>query len=253
MRVAWIFFLSNMLGFDSTGADQKWIELNKEIANKMKSKNLVYKRKDNDIRVELSERLKRLVEKERGASRIQTKIYRYIDRSGKPSFSDRVRHEGYKAVKSRTHTKPKRTNLLNGSFFEQRKIFEKTVRKIATTYQIPPNLLHAIIATESGYNADAVSKAGAVGLMQLMPATANRYGVKNRKDPIDSMKGGSQYLRHLLDLFDNDLILALAAYNAGENAVIKYGRTVPPYKETQNYIRKVLNYYDEYSGRKKKL
>ena len=89
--------------------------------------------------------------------------------------------------------------------------------------------------------------------MQLMPATASRYGVKNRKDPTDSLRGGSRYFRDLLDLFDDDIRLALAAYNAGENAVIKYGRKIPPYRETQNYVKKVLKYYEEYSGTSGKL
>ena len=92
-----------------------------------------------------------------------------------------------------------------------------------------------------------------MGLMQLMPATASRYGVKDRKDPIDSIRGGSRYFRYLLDLFDNDIRLALAAYNAGENAVIKYGRRIPPYRETQNYVKRVLKFYEEYSGVKRKF
>ena len=78
-----------------------------------------------------------------------------------------------------------------------------------------------------------------------MPATAKRYGVSNRRDPIQNIKGGTQYLRDLLKLFDGDLRLTAAAYNAGENAVLKYNRNVPPYKETQNYVVKVLNFYNK--------
>ncbi|MBA3493945.1 MAG: lytic transglycosylase domain-containing protein, partial [Gammaproteobacteria bacterium] len=88
--------------------------------------------------------------------------------------------------------------------------------------------------------------AGAVGLMQLMPGTALRYGVSNRKDPIANLSGGSRYLRDLMGMFRNNLVLALAAYNAGENAVIRYGRKIPPYPETQTYVRRVLQYYKQY-------
>ena len=82
--------------------------------------------------------------------------------------------------------------------------------------------------------------------MQLMPQTAARYGVKDRQDPNANIAGGTQYLKDLLGMFDNDLVLALAAYNAGENAVISYGRQIPPYEETQSYVRIVLKYYNDY-------
>jgi len=79
--------------------------------------------------------------------------------------------------------------------------------------------------------------------MQLMPATADRFGVKNPFDPKDNIKGGTRYLKYLLSLFENNLTLTLAAYNAGENAVKRYNNTVPPYRETQHYVKKVLKYY----------
>lgn len=110
---------------------------------------------------------------------------------------------------------------------------------------LDPDLVHAVIRAESAYRADAVSHKGAVGLMQLMPATAERFGVTDRQDPAQNLRGGTQYLRELLALFDNDLILALAAYNAGENAVLKYGREVPPYPETRTYVRRVLRFFEE--------
>ena len=87
-----------------------------------------------------------------------------------------------------------------------------------------------------------MSKKGAVGLMQLMPGTAERYGVRDRYNPRDNLFGGTRYLRDLLVMFRN-VPLALAAYNAGENAVIRYGRKIPPYPETQTYVRRVLKYY----------
>jgi len=81
--------------------------------------------------------------------------------------------------------------------------------------------------------------------MQLMPATAERYGVSNRSDPAQNLRGGTEYLHDLLEMFDNDLQLALAAYNAGENAVIRYGNKIPPYEETRGYVRKVLRFYND--------
>ena len=109
-----------------------------------------------------------------------------------------------------------------------------------------PALIHAVIAVESGYNPSARSSAGAVGLMQLMPGTAKRYGVKNRLDPAQNIHGGARYLRDLQVMFDNNLQLVLAAYNAGEEAVRKYGRRIPPYRETAAYVPKVMQLYRKY-------
>jgi soluble lytic murein transglycosylase-like protein len=107
-------------------------------------------------------------------------------------------------------------------------------------------LIHAVISVESGYNPSARSSAGAVGLMQLMPGTARRYGVKDRLDPAQNIRGGARYLRDLEIMFGNNLQLVLAAYNAGEEAVMKYGRRIPPYRETAAYVPKVLGYYRKF-------
>jgi len=107
-------------------------------------------------------------------------------------------------------------------------------------------LIHAVISVESGYNPSARSSAGAVGLMQLMPDTARRYGVKNRLDPAQNIQGGARYLRDLQVMFGNNLQLVLAAYNAGEESVLKYGRRIPPYRETAAYVPKVLSYYRKF-------
>ena len=120
--------------------------------------------------------------------------------------------------------------------------FERVINAYARVYGLSPDLLHAVIRTESAYNHEAVSRAGAEGLMQLMPRTAARYGVKDSFNPVENVRGGAAYLRDLLDLFDQDLRLALAGYNAGENAVIRNGRQIPPYAETQNYVRQVLQH-----------
>jgi soluble lytic murein transglycosylase-like protein len=112
---------------------------------------------------------------------------------------------------------------------------------------IEPALIHAIIATESKHNARAKSPKGAVGLMQLMPATARRFNVQDKQDPRQNILAGAKYLRELLTQFNGDLSLSLAAYNAGPGAVQKYSNRIPPYKETMHYVPKVLKYYKKYS------
>lgn len=109
-------------------------------------------------------------------------------------------------------------------------------------YGVRTELVHAVIQAESAYNPRAVSHAGAVGLMQLMPATAKRFGVSDSTNPRQNIDGGVRYLRFLLDYFNNNLRLAVAGYNAGENAVIKHGSKIPPYKETRQYVTTVMKY-----------
>lgn len=133
---------------------------------------------------------------------------------------------------------------------ENQQRYDPFIRGLARRHGIPHTLLHAVITAESSYDPGAVSKAGAVGLMQLMPETAARYGVKNRTHPQENMRAGVHYLSDLLQLFKNDIKLALAAYNAGENTVIRYGNQIPPYQETQRYVKKVLEYYQRYEERK---
>lgn len=112
----------------------------------------------------------------------------------------------------------------------------------AKKYGVFPELVHAVIQAESSYNPRAVSPVGAVGLMQLMPGTAKRFGVRDSTNPRQNIDGGVRYLRFLLDYFENNLRLAVAGYNAGENAVIKHGRKIPPYKETRQYVTRVMKY-----------
>lgn len=123
------------------------------------------------------------------------------------------------------------------------------ILRIAAKHKLDPHLLHAVISAESAFNPKAVSHAGAMGLMQLMPGTAKRFGVQNPFDPVSNINGGARYLRWLLTKFKNDVSLALAGYNAGEGAVIKYGHKIPPYKETQTYVGRVLKFYNHYRSR----
>lgn len=118
----------------------------------------------------------------------------------------------------------------------------RLVEQTASRFDVDPDLVHAIIQVESDYDPGAVSHKGAMGLMQLVPATAQRFGVENPFDPKQNIEGGVTYLRHLLDIFQGDLELSLAAYNAGENSVLRRGG-IPAFTETHNYIRKVTGIY----------
>ena len=124
--------------------------------------------------------------------------------------------------------------------------FSGHILAAAKATKVDAALIHAVITVESGYNPSARSRAGAVGLMQLMPATAKRYGVKNRLDPGQNIHGGARYLRDLKLQFDNDLQLVLAAYNAGEGAVMRFGGRIPPFRETLAYVPKVLSMYKQF-------
>ncbi len=127
--------------------------------------------------------------------------------------------------------------------------FDDWMRKIARRHALRPELVRAVAWVESGFNTHAVSPKGAVGLMQLMPGTAGQYGVTDRKDPLQNLDAGAKHLRYLLDLYEGDLSLALAAYNAGEGTVKRYGG-IPPYKETQKYVTRIRQYLEDPGARK---
>ncbi len=127
--------------------------------------------------------------------------------------------------------------------------YDRIVEKVARNYGLESALLHAVISVESRYNPRAVSPMGAKGLMQLMPGTARRFGVADIFDPLQNLHGGARYLQYLLNLFDSDLSLALAAYNSGEGTVLKHGKRIPPRRETLDYVPRVLGFYKQYRGR----
>lgn len=122
------------------------------------------------------------------------------------------------------------------------------IETAARNHGVEIALVHAVITAESGYNPTAVSRAGARGIMQLMPDTARRFGVQNSFDPAQNIQGGVKYLSQLIAMFNGDKVLAVAAYNAGENAVIRAGNKVPPYAETQHYVPKVLGLYRKFQS-----
>ena len=126
--------------------------------------------------------------------------------------------------------------------------YAELVSAAATANQLPAALLHAVIKTESAYNPGAVSAKGAGGLMQLMPDTAREMGVTDVYDPKANIQGGARYLKRLMTLFDNDIALAVAAYNAGPQAVLSRGGVIPPFAETQRYVPSVLRQYRRLQG-----
>ena len=127
------------------------------------------------------------------------------------------------------------------------KKYDHLINSAAHKFNLDSALIKAVIKAESNFNHKAVSPVGAQGLMQLMPKTASSLNVKDSFHPEKNIEGGARYLRYLLNLYKGNLPLALAAYNAGEGAVAKYNYNIPPYRETQNYVKRVLSFYQSYS------
>jgi hypothetical protein len=180
-------------------------------------------------------------------------VWKFVDRNGVVHLSDRpmgpgseLLVRGKKRVKNGSVSRKGRIRYDS----DNEKRYTHLIDRVSRELSLDRNLIHAVVRVESAYDPEAVSRAGAVGLMQLMPATAKRYGVRNSYNPNQNVYAGVLHLRNLIQQF-NDVVLALAAYNAGENAVIEYGYKVPPYPETQSYVRKVLTFYRQYSGRQK--
>ena len=174
-------------------------------------------------------------------------IYAFTDADGTTHFSNVPQDKRYRLALSTPRDSGEVTTgkRATGAQYRasQRARWSRLIDSTAQNLNLDAALLHAVIATESGYNWRAVSPKGAIGLMQLMPATAGRYGVTNLYDPQQNIRAGAQYLRELMGRFDNDLRLVLAAYNAGEQAVARYGNRVPPYQETMQYVPRVLGNY----------
>lgn len=134
---------------------------------------------------------------------------------------------------------------------DQRQVFSEIIEQIAQEVGVSPHLLHAVIEVESAYHPEAISARGAQGLMQLIPATAARFQVGDITDPASNIRAGASYLKVLLHRFHNDLSLTLAAYNAGEGAVQRYHNTMPPFPETEAYVKRVLILFEQRLNRKR--
>lgn len=172
-------------------------------------------------------------------------IYKHVDEHGVVSFSNTKGSPGTlyaKAKKKPARVQPFMPRDTSPDRFHR---YDTFIRQAAALYQIPEALIRAVIKVESNYDPRAVSRANARGLMQLIPATAERMMVRDIHDPRQNIFGGVRYLRILANAFNGDLELTVAAYNAGENAVIRHGG-IPPYEETQDYVVKVLGYYRHY-------
>tara|TARA_R110002074_G_scaffold228259_2_gene399839 strand:- start:36095 stop:36694 length:600 start_codon:yes stop_codon:yes gene_type:complete len=183
------------------------------------------------------------------ASVAQADLYKKIDQQGRVFFTDKPEGRDYKLI-MRT---PKKGTVAYRQFERNRRKLTPLIRQQAKKHKVDSALVMAVIHAESAYDQRAISRAGAVGLMQLMPNTAERFGVTNRNNPAQNVSGGTRYLRHLLELFKFDIRLALAAYNAGESAVAKYGNKIPPYPETQTYVKRVVKHYQYYLSDNKSL
>jgi soluble lytic murein transglycosylase-like protein len=168
-------------------------------------------------------------------------IYKYEDAQGVIHLTNVPTESGVKYI---LIMREKRV-LLDKKLGDNMSQYDALIMKASEKHKIDPALIKAIIKAESNFNHRAVSRKGAKGLMQLMPATASSLQVQDSFHPENNIEGGVRYLRYLLNYFNGNLPLALAAYNAGENAVIKY-RGIPPYRETQVYVQRVLSYLNKF-------
>ncbi|HEY0746797.1 MAG TPA: lytic transglycosylase domain-containing protein [Steroidobacteraceae bacterium] len=171
------------------------------------------------------------------------KIYTYLDAQGLRHYTDVPDNNRYRLLVLSPYDR-----TVSGDRYDLQRLarasqYDSIIEHAAVAAAIEANLLRAVIVVESGFNSRAVSKRGAVGLMQLMPATASRFGVLDPYDARQNVHGGARYLKFLMDRFGHDIRLALAAYNAGEEAVVRNGGQIPPYSETMAYVPRVMKIY----------
>jgi soluble lytic murein transglycosylase-like protein len=173
----------------------------------------------------------------------QADIYSYVDAKGIAHYTNVPNDPRYAFLIATPGARTESGDAYSPALLARAAQYDLIIEKAAAHYSVEPNLLRAVIVVESGFNPRAVSKKGAMGLMQLMPATARQYGAENAYDPKQNVHAGARYLRSLLDRYGADLKLVLAAYNAGEDAVDRNGGRIPPYKETLAYVPRVLKIY----------
>jgi len=167
-------------------------------------------------------------------------VYVYKDNNGVLTFSNVPNHTGYRRVLRERSGPVSINSLVNASY-------DDLILTASGRYNVDAHLIRAVIKAESDFNSHARSQKGAMGLMQLMPETARLHNVIDAYDPTENVDGGARHLRMLLDRYQGDLELSLAAYNAGSGAVEKHGG-IPPFVETRDYVRRVLRFYDSYRG-----
>jgi soluble lytic murein transglycosylase-like protein len=170
-------------------------------------------------------------------------IYTYLDADGVRHYTDVPDNNRYRLLHMSSQDVTESGDHYNPALLARATQYDAIIESTAHSSAVEANLLRAVIVVESGFNSRAVSKRGAVGLMQLMPATANRFGVSNLYDPKQNIRAGALYLKFLMDRFGQNVRLALAAYNAGEEAVDRNGGQIPPFSETMAYVPRVLKVY----------
>jgi soluble lytic murein transglycosylase-like protein len=171
------------------------------------------------------------------------KIYTYVDAQGLRHYTDVPDNNRYRLLVLSPQDRTASGDRYDMQLWAKATQYDSIIEHAAFAAAVEPNLLRAVIVVESGFNSRAVSKRGAVGLMQLMPATASRFGVSNPYDARENVHAGARYLKFLIDRFGHDVRLALAAYNAGEDAVVRNGGQIPPFSETLAYVPRVLKIY----------
>lgn len=177
------------------------------------------------------------------AANAHSKIYTYLDADGVRHYTDVPDSNRYKLLVLSPQDMTQSGERYDAALLARATQYDAIIEKAAVSNAVEANLLRAVIVVESGFNSRAVSKRGAVGLMQLMPATASRFGVSNLYDPKENVHAGARYLKFLIDRFGQNVRLALAAYNAGEEAVDRNGGQIPPFTETMAYVPRVLKIY----------
>ena len=171
------------------------------------------------------------------------RIYTYLDAQGQRHYTDVPDNSRYRLLVLSPQDRTSSGDRYDFQLLAKATQYDAIIEHAAVSSALEANLLRAVIVVESGFNSHAVSKRGAVGFMQLMPATASRYGVSNPYDARQNVHGGARYLKFLIDRFGHDVRLALAAYNAGEEAVDRNGGQIPPFSETMAYVPRVLKIY----------
>lgn len=190
---------------------------------------------------------------------LRAEIFRYVDKDGTIHYTNTPTYAQSQAVSlppltqanfkkyfpAYSYGRARPAAFSRMSRLANQAVYDRNIRQICSVYGLDCNLVKAVIRAESGFNPSAISPKGAVGLMQLMPGTSQNLGVADPFDPGENIDGGVRYLRMMLDLFGNNMPLALAAYNAGPEAVMEWGG-IPPFNETQDYVKRVMDFYDRY-------